>query len=94
VPVYEYECSRCRCRFERRQGFDEEPVGLCPRCRGRVRRVIHSVPIVFKGSGFYTTDYPRDPGTGRTRNKGAKEEKGESPTPERAKVESTASEGK
>ena len=52
MPVYEYECSRCRCRFERRQRFDEEPIDCCPKCQGQVRRVIHSVPVVFKGNGF------------------------------------------
>jgi len=56
VPIYEYECDICRCRFERRQKFDEEPVSMCPECKGEARRVIHSVPIIFKGSGFYTTD--------------------------------------
>ena len=56
MPVYEYECDICRCRFERRQRFHEEPVSMCPECQGKARRVIHSVPIIFKGSGFYTTD--------------------------------------
>ena len=56
MPIYEYECDICRCRFERRQRFDEEPVAMCPECQGKAHRVIHSVPIIFKGSGFYTTD--------------------------------------
>ena len=56
MPIYEYQCDICRCRFERRQRFDEEPVAMCPECQGKARRVIHSVPIIFKGSGFYTTD--------------------------------------
>ena len=56
MPVYEYECSLCCSRFERRQRFDEEPVAICPKCQGKARRVIHSIPIIFKGSGFYTTD--------------------------------------
>jgi len=56
VPIYEYECDICRCRFERRQKFDEEPVSMCPECKGEARRVIRSVPIIFKGSGFYITD--------------------------------------
>jgi len=56
MPIYEYECDICRCRFERRQRFDEEPAAMCPECQGKARRVIHSVPIIFKGSGFYTTD--------------------------------------
>ena len=59
MPVYEYECSVCCCRFERRQRFDEEPVSVCPQCQGKARRVLHSVPIFFKGSGFYSTDHGR-----------------------------------
>jgi len=56
VPIYEYECGFCQFRFDRKQRFDEEPVAMCPECQGKARRVLHSVPIIFKGSGFYTTD--------------------------------------
>ena len=56
MPIYEYECCACQCRFERKQRFDEEPVAMCPICQGKARRVIHSVPVIFKGSGFYITD--------------------------------------
>ena len=56
MPTYEYECSSCNFRFERKQRFDEEPVAMCPKCGGKARRVIHSTPVIFKGSGFYTTD--------------------------------------
>ena len=56
MPIYEYECGLCRHRFERKQRFDEEPVAVCPRCQGKARRVIHSTPVIFKGSGFYVTD--------------------------------------
>ena len=56
MPLYEYECSLCNCHFERKQRFDEEPIAMCPECQGKARRVIHSVPIIFKGSGFYVTD--------------------------------------
>ena len=56
MPVYEYECGLCNLHFERKQRFDEEPVAICPECQGKARRVLHSVPIIFKGSGFYVTD--------------------------------------
>ncbi|MFQ6122155.1 MAG: FmdB family zinc ribbon protein [Dehalococcoidales bacterium] len=56
MPIYEYECGVCKTRFERKQNFHEEPVAVCPECQGKARRVIHSVPIIFKGSGFYITD--------------------------------------
>ena len=56
MPIYEYECSACHLHFDRKQRFDEEPVAMCPKCQGKARRVINSVPIIFKGSGFYVTD--------------------------------------
>ena len=64
MPIYEYECEACHSLFERRQRFDEEPTAVCPKCQGKARRVIHSVPIIFKGSGFYITDNRR----GETKN--------------------------
>ena len=56
MPIYEYECTLCKRRFEKRQRFDEEPVAACPECQGKARRVLHSIPIIFKGNGFYVTD--------------------------------------
>ena len=56
MPRYEYECSLCRERFDKKQGFDDKPVAYCPHCKGLAQRVFHAVPIVFKGSGFYCTD--------------------------------------
>ena len=59
VPLYDYGCSICGHQFERREGFDADPVTPCPECQGQARRLFHSVPIIYKGSGFYTTDYKR-----------------------------------
>ena len=56
MPTYEYECGLCHFKFERRQGFDDEPLTTCPKCQGETYRVFHPAPIIFKGSGFYTTD--------------------------------------
>jgi len=63
MPIYEYECGLCHFHFERKQGFDAEPVAVCPECQGKARRVIHSIPVIFKGSGFYTTDNRKDEAT-------------------------------
>jgi putative FmdB family regulatory protein len=60
VPVYEYQCPDGH-RFEVRQGYHDEPVLVCPECGCPVRRVIHPVGIVFKGSGFYATDSRKSP---------------------------------
>ena len=56
MPVYEYECSLCQHHFDRKQKIDEEPVAVCPKCQGEARRVLRSIPVIFKGSGFYVTD--------------------------------------
>lgn len=61
VPLYEYECGECRHTFERRQHFNDEPVGICPRCGGKCRRVIHASPVIFKGGDFYASS-SRNPG--------------------------------
>jgi putative FmdB family regulatory protein len=59
MPTYEYECAKCEHRFERFQGIKDPPVKVCPKCRSRrVRRLIGTgAGILFKGSGFYGTDY-------------------------------------
>jgi putative FmdB family regulatory protein len=58
MPTYEYECEKCGHRFEVFQSMTERPRRRCPKCRGKVRRLLGGgAGIVFKGSGFYTTDY-------------------------------------
>ncbi len=58
MPTYEYECEKCGHRFEVFQSMTEPPRKRCPKCRGKVRRLIGGgAGIVFKGTGFYTTDY-------------------------------------
>jgi len=79
MPTYEYECGSCHFRFERKQRFDEEPVAMCPKCGGKSRRVIHSVPVIFKGSGFYATDSRKgvpEPEKGKEEVSGGEKEKG------------------
>jgi len=56
MPLYQYKCNDCETIFERQQRMVEPPVRECPECQGSVRRLITSVGVVFKGSGFYVTD--------------------------------------
>jgi putative FmdB family regulatory protein len=59
VPRYDYRCTQCDHNFELRQSFREAGKGTCPQCSGEGQRVYHAVPVIYKGSGFYTTDYGR-----------------------------------
>lgn len=56
MPIYEYECTCCPSRFELKRRFDEDSPVSCPQCGGRARRIFSPVPIIYKGSGFYSTD--------------------------------------
>lgn len=58
MPTYEYKCTKCGNVFEKFQGIKEPPVTDCPKCDGKVKRLIGTGSgIIFKGSGFYATDY-------------------------------------
>lgn len=58
MPTYEYECRKCRRKFEIFQNISDKPIKQCPECRGQVRRLIgRGAGVIFKGSGFYQTDY-------------------------------------
>lgn len=66
MPTYEYECEKCDHGFEVFQSMTDKPLRVCPeqRCgmkkwgKGRVKKVIGAgAGLIFKGSGFYTTDY-------------------------------------
>ncbi len=59
MPLYDYKCSNCSHRFDIRQPFGSESVLACPECGSDARRQYHSMAIIYKGSGFYTTDYAR-----------------------------------
>jgi putative FmdB family regulatory protein len=56
MPVYEYACTACGERTEAKQSFTDPPLEECPVCGGKLRKLYSPVGIVFKGSGFYSTD--------------------------------------
>lgn len=57
MPTYVYACKSCAHQFEKYQSFSEQSLVQCPDCREHsLRKVFNSVGIVFKGSGFYSTD--------------------------------------
>ena len=59
MPLYEYECTKCGNRFEKIQKLSDPDVKKCPKCKGKVVRLLSAPAIQFKGSGWYITDYAR-----------------------------------
>ena len=58
MPTYEYECKHCGHTFEKSQSIIAKPLEICPKCGKKIKRLIGSGGgIIFKGSGFYATDY-------------------------------------
>ena len=58
MPTYEYQCQKCQKRHEASQSIVAKPLTKCPKCGGRLKRLMSSGSgFLFKGSGFYITDY-------------------------------------
>ncbi len=56
MPTYTYRCAACGDQFDVRQSFSDAPLTVCDACGGSLKKIINSVGIVFKGSGFYHND--------------------------------------
>ena len=96
MPRYDYRCLECDNHFELRQSFSEAGKGTCPQCSGQGRRVYHAVPVIYKGSGFYTTDYgrpkpPAENGAGKNGSDTAKPASDSKPAESAASSESSGS---
>jgi len=65
MPLYEYQCKKCRHRFEKIQKFSDKPMKKCPDCGGPLEQLISAPAVQFKGSGWYITDYAKK-GSART----------------------------
>ena len=63
MPIYGYHCDACGNEFEILQSMKDDPLKVCAKCSGALRKLLYPVGISFKGSGFYTTDYK---GTAKT----------------------------
>lgn len=75
MPVYEYACTACGERVEAKQSFDDPPLETCPFCGGKLRKLYSPVGIVFRGSGFYSTDARKSSGGGKKGGKDKAETK-------------------
>jgi putative FmdB family regulatory protein len=80
MPVYIYQCDNCGVRFERQQHFNEPALIRCPECyKNSLRKVFTPVGVVYRGSGFYSTDHRATSRVNRSNGhtKPEKEEKSE-----------------
>lgn len=91
MPLYEYECETCHHQFEVRQKFSDPLIDTCVRCGNGVRKLISAPGIMFKGSGWYVTDYSnklKDPSQAKQPESQAKD--GTCSGPEKAPVKNEA----
>jgi len=63
MPTYGYRCGSCGHEFEIQQRITDQPLATCPKCGGKLAKMLYPAGIIFKGSGYYTTDY-KGSGTG------------------------------
>jgi putative FmdB family regulatory protein len=80
LPLYEYECTACKQRFELLQKFSDKPAKVCVRCGAPVVKLLSSPSIQFKGTGWYVTDYGKS-GANQERKKAESSESPKEKTP-------------
>lgn len=86
MPLYTYRCDHCGVQFERRQRFNDRPLRKCPECGERTLRKLYlPVGIVFKGSGFYSTDHRRSTGMSSSGSANGADKKSKDNEPSREK---------
>ena len=57
MPIYGYRCEKCGHEIEVLQRMSDAPPKACPKCKGKLSKMMYAAGVVFKGSGYYTTDY-------------------------------------
>ncbi len=76
MPHYDYECLECGDVFEVFQKMSDEPVLKCPKCKGKAKRLIGGgCGLIFKGSGFYITDYKKNVKSGSSASQSSDKKK-------------------
>ena len=93
MPLYEFECQNCHHRFEKIQSVSA-PDPQCPKCEGKVERLLHAPAVQFKGSGWYATDYAKKTGSGGRSESSASDKSDGGTSKSESKSESKSSESK
>jgi len=93
MPIYTYRCKNCGVQFDKQQKFDDPHLTRCPECSKKtLYKVFQPVGIVFKGSGFYSTDHRSPSGAGRAGNHKEKSEEGTEKSSEKTSEKTAPSE--
>ncbi len=75
MPIYEYECRKCRQHHEIMQKITAKPLSKCPDCGGELQKLISNTSFVLKGTGWYATDYASNKGKEETKKSDKKDKK-------------------
>jgi len=72
MPIYGYRCRSCGHEFEVLQKMSDAPLKTCPKCSGQLAKMVYAAGIVYKGSGYYSTDYKGGKAASTSSSNGAK----------------------
>ena len=75
MPLYEYQCTKCKHRFEKIQKFSDPEIKKCPECGSKVEKLLSAPAVQFKGSGWYVTDYAKKTQSSSSSSDGGKDSK-------------------
>ena len=77
MPIYEYQCKKCKAHIEVFQKVNDKPPSKCRSCGGKLERMISAPAIQFKGSGWYVTDYAKTTKSDKSESESSSEAKAE-----------------
>ncbi len=93
MPTYDYDCESCKQTFEIFQSITAAPLEKCPSCSGKVQRRVHGGSgLIFKGSGFYLTDYKKSGASSENKTEKSEDKPkaaNEKPGPEKSSSETS-----
>jgi putative FmdB family regulatory protein len=84
MPIYEYECKKCKAHIEVLQKMTDKPLAKCRRCGGRLEKQWSATGFQFVGSGWYVTDYAGKKSEGKEEKKSADAEKSTTATSDKS----------
>ena len=87
MPTYGYRCDSCGHEFEVLQKITDAPLAACPKCSGKLHKKVYATGVIFKGSGYYTTDYKngaKSTDSDSSNGSGAGSEKSSEKSPEKS----------